>query len=354
MAENKSLQRRLRRLVLKLAILLFTTLICLLLAEIGVRLMFPQFNPRAQLAFQVMPDHFALGPPLQTEWDAAPKGDFSVRVTFNQYGFRDTKDLHTATPADWFAVGDSFTLGFGVDEDKRYSNLLEQKWHATSLSNRVFNIGIPGNFLDYQRLVKYAQSRGATIHHLIVGVCMDNDLNDYHVTKSDWDSMREWDAGISTRDRVRRWLKSHSALYITASFVLESSPGPRHFLEKIGLAHDLVAIDAAHKTNLSPEVLASSRDELVRLTSLAPDTVVLIIPSRRLWLGDKQGEQQLHTTFVRMCRDAGLRVVDVKPVLENTPNPVDAYFAHDPHWNPRGHVLAAEELSKAISPAAQK
>ena len=341
-------KRRLRRLILKLAMVAVTSGLCLLLAELGVRILFPQFNPKAQLAFQAMPGHFALGPPLQTEWDMAPKGDFNVAVKFNQYGFRDAKDLRDATTNDWFAVGDSFTLGFGVDEDKRFSNLLEQKIQAAGGRARVFNIAIPGNFIDYQRLVKNAESKGAHIGRLIVGVCMDNDLEDYRGGQSDWELMPQWDAASSAKDKVRRWLKRHSAIYITASFVLEASPGPRKFLEKIGLANDLVALDRAHKSLLDETVLKTGRDELLKLAA-GHDTVVLIVPSRRLLLGgDEKTETQIHTTFVQMCRDAGLNVIDLKPVFEKDPHPLNFYFTHDPHWSPPGHEAAAAELLKAV------
>ena len=121
------------------SILALTISICLALAEFATRRLFPQFNPGAQLAFQVMPGHFALGPSLRTERHATPKGEFDVEVKFNQYGFRDVKDLRDATDGDWFVVGDSFTLGWGVDEDWRYSNVLEQKLRAVT--------GPPGTFL---------------------------------------------------------------------------------------------------------------------------------------------------------------------------------------------------------------
>lgn len=350
---NRS-SRRWRSVALKCAILGATTGICLLLAEVATRRLFPQFNPSAQLSFQVMPGPFALGPPLVTEWDMAPKGDFNVPVKFNQCGFRDVKDLRAATNADWFAVGDSFTLGFGVEEEKRFSNLLEQKFQAGGSPARVFNIAIPGNFLDYQRLVKHAQDRGAKISHLIIGVCMDNDLIDYRAGKSDWELMRQWDAAASAKAKFRKWLKAHSALYITTSFVLESSPGPRKFLEKIGLANDLVAMDAAHKTGFDEPTVKSSRDELVKLAAQAPDSLILIIPTRRLWIGDRQAEQKLNAAFVQMCRDAGLKVVDLEPVFEQDSAPLSCYFAHDPHWSPRGHEVAAAELFKTIQASQQK
>ena len=352
--EAKPRSRRLRRFFLKLSIVTGTMVICLGLAEVAARMLFPQFNPNAQLSFRAMPGGFALGPPSMTEWDAAPKGDFNVLVKFNQYGFRDAKDLQRSTEADWFAVGDSFTLGFGVDEEKRYSDLLEQKLHAAGDPAHVYNIGIPGNFVDYQHLVTYARSRGAKIGHLIIGVCMDNDLLDYRNERSDWADMAEVEAHQSAKDRFRHWLKAHSALYITASFGLEASPRGRRLMEKIGAAKDLVALDAAYKNKLTDDELKTSRDELARLAAMSPDTLVLIIPSRRIWLADKQTEERVHDRFVQLCRDAGLKVVDPKPLFEKDPAPLSFYFEHDPHWTPRGHEIAAQLLAETIHPSPAK
>jgi hypothetical protein len=227
--------------------------------------------------------------------------------------------------------------------------LLNEKLKAAGDKIRVFNVGIPGNFLDYQRLVNYAKSRGAKINHLIVGVCMDNDLEDYSTGKSDWELMPQWDAALSTKDKIRHWLKAHSALYITASFALQASSTTRRWMEKIGLANDLVAMDANRRSRLDEAVLKTGRDELVKLAAQSPDTLIVICPTRRLWLGrNAQTEAQINAAFVQMCRDAGLTVVEPNSVFDKDPNPLSFYFEHDPHWNPRGHEAAAEELFKAI------
>jgi len=343
----KTLARRLRNLAVNFLVLFITLCLCLLMGELVACWRFPQFNPKAQFRLQVMPGPFAICPPLHTLWHGSPKGDFNVPMTFNRYGFRDAKDVRDAKDGDWFAVGDSFTLGFGVEEDKRYSSLLEKKLQAAGSPSRVFNIGIPGNFIDYQRLVKYAESNGAKIQHLTVGVCMDNDLENYSAGKSDWELVPLSEATLSAKEKIRRWLQRHSTLYITVSYLIESNPKGCAFMQKIGWAKDLVAWDAAIKSQFDETVLKTSRDELVKLCS-GRDAVVLIIPSRRLWLGNGQVDEKIHTTFVQMCRDAGLTVADVKPVLEKDPEPLSFYFKHDQHWNERGQAAGAEELFKAI------
>src|SRR5437016_2003900 len=167
-------QRVFKRLVGKLALLSMTTGICLLLLEFIVRTCFPFFNPRAQIPVYATKDNFFLGPISQQVRQATPKGDYNVRVSFNQYGFRDTKDLRDSSERDIFVVGDSFSMGWGVEENQRYSNLL-----ASKLARRVFNISIPEDIRGYSKLVKYAEKCGGTVRNLIIGVCLENDLRDY-------------------------------------------------------------------------------------------------------------------------------------------------------------------------------
>ena len=338
--------RRLRGFALNIFVLLATTCICLALGEFATRLLFPQFTPNAQLRFQVMPGGFALGPPGQAERHATPKGDFNVQVKFNQHGFRDVKDLRDATRSDWFVVGDSFTLGFGVDEDKRYSNMLEQKLHAAGNPANIYNIGIPGNLIDYERLVNYAEGQGAKINNLIIGVCMDNDLENYADGKSDWETMPYWK--ISTKEKIRSWFRTHSALYITTTFVIQRSSWSRRLMEKLGLASDINTAFDTGATQPDPAILKGGIAELLKLAA-GRNTVVLLIPTRRLWFGGtSQGDVITHEKFAQMCRDAGLNVVDPRPVFDKDPNPLSFYFAHDPHWSPRGNEIAAEELIKAV------
>ena len=315
--------------------------------EWGVRRFFPAFNPKAQVPFLRKPGGFALGPPLQTVRQATPKGDYDSLIHFNEDGFRDTKNLRDSRETDWFALGDSYTLGWGVEESERFSNRLEQNLATNGSPARVFNIAIPDNIIGYQRLLKYAESRGAKVRHLIVGICMENDLCDYTDGKSAWDLMPE--AGgpaTSKKEALRRWFKNHSALYIGLSFTLQKLPVMRRLLERTGVARDIEELSGKNEWNET--VLKTSRDELVKLVA-GRDALVLIIPSRHLWKGDNQAtELRVHEAFVRMARESGVNVVDVKSALEAQGDPLACYFKTDPHWNARGHAVGAAELWKAM------
>jgi hypothetical protein len=208
----------------------------------------------------------------------------------------------------------------------------------------VFNIAIPDNLIGYQRLLAYAESRGAKVRKLIVGICMENDLRDYRDGQGAWDVV-----DMPThfgKERMRTWFKSHSALYIAASFWLQRIPLTRKLMHKVGVARSIDELTGHN--DWDEMVLQTSRDQVVKLAA-GRQALILIIPTRNLWHGEyMQVERRIHEAFIQMLRQAGLEVVDAKPALEESGDPLGGYFTTDPHWNARGHAAAARALFKAL------
>ena len=341
---------KLRRVAVRVLLLGVTLFLCLAVLEWAVRRLFPYFRPSAQIPFHLVAKGMALGPAGQTVRIATPKGDYNLFIRFNEDGFRDGKNLREATAADWFALGDSYTMGWGVEEEERFSNRLEQAFKTNGVPARVFNIAIPDNIIGYGRLLHYAESRGAKVRQLIVGICMENDLCDYRDGQGAWDQVDL--PASSKKEGLRRWFKTHSALYIAASFGLQKIPLTRNLLHRVGIARSIDELTGHNEWNET--VLKTSRDELVKLVA-GRQAIVLIIPSRNLWQGDYIAtERRVHEAFVRMSREAGLNVLDLKPLLEAEGDPLSCYFKTDPHWNARGHAVAGRALFQAIRVRAQK
>lgn len=329
---------RLRGCVGKLVLLGVTTLVCALLLEVAVRILFPYYNPKNRIVYYANPDGVSLGPANATIHHGTPKGDFNLTIHFNQYGLRDTKDLKSSTTNDVFALGDSFTMGWGVPENERFSNVLEAK-----LKRPVFNVASPENILGYVKLLRYAEQNGAQVRHLVIGICMENDLRDYRDGKTSADFMKP---SGGAKFSLRLWLLKHSAAYTATTYVLQSSPAIRGLLERTGLAKSTQV--TLGKNVFSEDILQSSAAEVAKLAT-ARRAVVLIIPSRALWLGGNQEvEKQVHARFVELLQGHGLSVVDPKARLEATGEPLSYYFVSDPHWRANGHELAADELSKFL------
>jgi hypothetical protein len=291
-------RKRSRIWLARLILLTVSTVVGLLIVEFGIRKMLPVYDPTRQIVFVKNEFGVYTGQPNSDMVVKTPKGDYNVTVHFNRYGFRDEKDIKQAGPNDLFAVGDSFTFGSGIADGQRYSDVAER-----ALGVPIYNIAIPGDFIEYRDLVRYAESLGAHPHRLIVGVCMENDLMDYGAVQP----QAATTARLPVKEHVRAFMKTHSALYLALT-QLQGTFGS-HFFEKLGLAR---SVDELTRSNAySEEVLASSVAALLDVTR-GRDALVLLIPSRGLWSGkNREQELRIHQRFAELLQGAGLKVVDI-------------------------------------------
>lgn len=331
-----------RRRGIRSALAVAVTAAAVLLLEAAVRLVLPQFNPAVAPVFTTDPvSGVPLGPPLTTTRLRKNSGDYDVEVRFNRHGLRDARDIAEARAGDVVAVGDSFTMGWGVTEDQRFTAVLER-----SLGQRVFTLAIPTDIQGYGALLRFARAQGAQITRQVIGVCMENDLHAPDASGAqdvpDEPSMgREPGPGAT----AKAWLTAHSALYVAGGTALFQIPGGHWIAERTGLlagplGENLVPADR--------DVDAAARG-VVALTASATSTV-LVIPSRGLWLGpDRAGWARAHDRFVSALVSAGVDVLDLRPAFEADGHPLTFSFPRDGHWNAAGHALAGRLLAAHLS-----
>ena len=113
----------------------------LLIAEFAVRTIAPQPIGNALPMYE--PDSLC-GHRLKTGFSGRLRsGEFNVRVRINSRGFRGDEwcfeSLHRI-----LILGDSFTFGYGVEEDDTYSSVLERSLREENCGATVYNAGIPG------------------------------------------------------------------------------------------------------------------------------------------------------------------------------------------------------------------
>lgn len=262
-------------------------------------------------------------------------GDFDVSVHIGRYGFRDSKELKSSSDRDFFVVGDSYSFGWGVEERQRFSNILEKH-----LGIPFFNIAAPSSDLEtYGRLVDYAVENGARIRNLIIGVCMENDLDLYPERSETPDKNKPINNPFMDTQVFKEWLIFHSALYNFAAATTYHS----------GLLKKKMIEKTLDENFPNADVARSSASRILRLAG-DRKLVVLIIPSRGLWMGNnKKNESEVHETFVRELLARGLTVVDMKPIFEKIGDPLLFYFPNDAHWNAKGHIAAADALLAVLS-----
>jgi len=305
----------------------------------------PVYDPSGNVTFTMQDFGAPLAKPnfVGRQWKNT--GDYNVAIRINDLGFRDARDVSDAKKNDLVFVGDSFTFGWGVGESERFSNQLD-----AMLGIRTFNIAVPStNFAGYQKLVLYAEERGASIGHLVIGVCMENDLCNYerHARRS----TQHRDAGFSF-GRMFSTTKKGLAAYTSTYHALTSFVHRTAFLRKafirIGLVKDNFA--GMRTNDFDKAEIISSVNQLVELSSNY-DSTIIIIPSRGLWIGDNQRNERLvHDAFVERLRQHRLTVVDLRPVFEQCGEPLNYHFEYDGHWNPDGHEVAAKTIASRLVP----
>ena len=324
----------------KLGLLAVSSLVSLLILEVGIRVLMPTYDPAGKVEVHRNADGVPLYRPnfVGRQWKNT--GDYDVEIRINRVGFRDRKLVGNAGPDDLVVVGDSFSFGHGVAESERYSGLLEQ-----TLDYPIYNIAIPTNLDGYQKLVGYAESHGAKIGKLIVGVCMENDLLDYDPADNGH-STNQPAAGVSLLHRTKAFLTSHSAFYNAATSAIHQNRHLKQTAVRLGLIRPNIA--GMSRNRMDSSVIDSSVRKLVELAERC-DTTVVIIPSRGLWVGDNQAvERAVHEQFTSRLRQRLPHVVDLRPVFEEGGNPLQYHFAHDGHWNARGHKRVADVLATAL------
>ncbi len=286
------------------------------------RLFFPAFDPSGRFDLGHPVGSLTLGTPGTSARQVKNTGDYDVAVRLNRHGLRDDKDIAGAAPGDLVFVGDSFTWGWGVEAAERFSDRVQ------ALTGRhVFNLATPTDIAGYAALLDHAQSLGARIGEVVVAVCMENDLDG---PATDW----------------KGWLTERSAAYLLLTSMIHQTPALRALA--VGAGAIVPNFKGMGLNTYDARVIEASADRLQALSKRFP-TLVVLIPSRALWIGDNRAEEdRVHRALVAALTRLGIAVLDLRPLMEASGTPLAHHFANDGHWNARGHALAAEAIAKCL------
>ncbi len=315
----------------------------LLLLEGALRLLIPAFDPSGQIQLVAgNKERPILGAPNTERRQTKNTGDYDVKVRFNRYGLRDSKDLAGSDDTAWFVVGDSFSFGWGVEETARYSDVL-----ARILGQPIYNIAIPsGDLRTYAKMVNYAVHKGARVQRLLIGICMENDL---HAYTEDGELASRPDSSRRSVAILKNFLVTHSAVYVALTTLTHRYTPLRSIATKLGLL--VPNLEGMSRNYYSASIIEAAVRQLKPLVDSYRVTVILI-PSRGLWVGDNQDqEDQVHRAFLRALKKAGIDVLDLRPVFEIDGDPMKYHFRYDGHWNAAGHSHAAKALAGHLLPA---
>lgn len=315
--------------------------------EFAVRFTLPAFDPTGHLRFvKDERSGLALGRPGSVQRLIMNAGDYDVSIRFNEYGLRDPRDITSGTEEDDYVVGDSFTFGWGVEENERFSSQLQ-----ALTGRRTFNLAIPADFDGYAQLIRDAETRGAKIRRVILAVNMIDDILDYDAKAAKLKKVRNQNnpdgeaTGAIGLMNVKVFLLARSSLYFLVTSLVHRIGWLKEYLTRAGV---IIPIRTLLSGLPDARAINSAARKLVELDKRY-DLTVLIIPSRGLWVGDRRAKvDQAHRGFIERLREVGVKFVDLRPFMEQDGAPMSYHFVNDGHWRPRGHLAAAKALAGAL------
>ena len=297
---------------------------------------------------------------------------FDVSLRTNSYGARDHERPLKSSEFRALVLGDSFVEGFGVDQDKRLTDILEKE-----IGGAVLNFGSSGDVGPLEYRILYEHFASAFDHDaIIVMILPDNDFTDNWLPY--WRTMPE--------EEQRRYRPYYGACGTDACPIYPSNPpqspvaiyqpvsfGELSFLNKILLIWrhfswtwsvyksvlEIVSPPykypkdySGYRDPTSPQVKAAV-SSIIRIRELAGNRpmIVALIPLPRdvAALAATHHPLLVPKAFEDAAREHNFEFLDLAaPMLKRESNPAKWFLSCNGHWSPLGNRLAAEVLADKL------
>lgn len=346
------------------ALLVVSIAAALAVGELAVRLLRPQFvqgpDPINNPFWRY---DAALG------WSHRPgasgrfeREEFSHQVSINSAGWRDVERRPEKHPGRFrvAVLGDSFTWGHGVSDEKVFTRLMERLCEGIE----VLNFGLSASATDQQRLILRDHAAGYRPDLVLV-----------MITRNDFAALLQSREGSYPKPRFV--LEGQDTLRLTNVPVPEVSRAARwHYRirRRLGLLNmaesfiESLGVDGGDAGAASRATGGGGADALMRalLRAMAEESRAIgarfaagLVPSNAHTYLDPvpPAERRRHDIIRAIAREAGFPVLDLVPAFRAraidpvTGARVDLHYRKDQHWNEAGHAVAAVELSRLLQEA---
>ena len=339
-----------RALGANLLLLLISFVVCLVGAELALRLLRLGFNntplnPSATRHHQHPTNYAFQAYSLQNEW-----GGFEIQTDrFGNRSLKDLCDFPDAGPKRHLVMlGDSFVEGFQVSDADSMAGQLQQQLCGSGVA--VHNLGVSSyspvlsdiQLREYQQ--QHPQGSGLLDGGVVVHLLYDNDLDG----DRDYGSQLKPDANgefvvssetkLSPLERLAR--VSYLARLLRRAQLTMTELGRRQEIaaERPSSA---AAVDRCPRPAAALEptrrALSAIRD---RVAASGGRYVISAVPS------DPRKAPHLEPCFAQLAQELQVPYVPMAPELLRQPQAF--YFTHDMHLNPQGNRYAAQQLLQAL------
>ncbi len=252
--------------------------------------------------------------------------EFAVNYAVNSVGLRDDESSLQNPPV--IVLGDSFAMGWGVEQDETFSQRLEQLTGQTILNAGVSSFGT----VRQQKLLDQLPTAG--LQTLIIQYC-DNDMLEnqrYDASGNGLPIMSRSDyAQLVRSEQQKHYFPGKHTYHLLLRLVREDG--------------DILSHPAAPQVALSPQAEANLFLKLLQSTSVDLSEVQIIVLELNAY-------SENDNAFVAALRQAlaarpdshtQVEVLDVSAWLDQS-----HYYALDGHINVHGHERLARELAAKI------
>jgi lysophospholipase L1-like esterase len=355
-----------RNTVLKIVCLVISLTFAFGVAELAVRFFEPQ--EVAPIRFWFDPQLGDIPVPNQKGRKIKP-GVFDHTFSHNSLGFRGRNESRFEKHTDHriLFLGDSFTYGFGVNDDQTFAYLTEKQWLDKHLSVEVINAGVSGKGTDFDlklfQVLGYKFKPDLTVLCFTANDFIDNERGDYFSVSPDGE------ISPKTLNNSRGAFKT----------ILWHLPG-YNWLVSWSQAANLLKIAGIKWffNNTNPTVLKEggliitypvyeqgyANDENKRLTNIyvkhikktvnkvGSSLMIVYVPVSAEVEAYRNNRQISHdeTALTEIAKNHGEMTFSLTPALAASAEPLDKlYFVGDGHWTALGHAVVAQCLSDQIA-----
>ncbi|MBA4850070.1 SGNH/GDSL hydrolase family protein [Emticicia sp. BO119] len=364
--------------------------IALLIGEFAIRLFYPQVTSPVQFFYDEKLGGM-VPVPNQTGFKNYP-GVYYYEYKNNDIGMRDNRKVsdYKKYPYKILCLGDSFTYGWGVNDNETFARILEKKINKDSVA--VLNAGVSGAGTDYA--LRFFQVRGKELSpNTVIYFYFDNDINDnkanaYFHIENDTIKLNEQNSYATinalkknklVQNKIYNWLSSNSQLFGLIRYnvglmwnkkVSEANkasetnsesktnsklPDNRGIDTTRNTAKQEKTDPAKQKSQLLPEDPLYHTYKYLSALEIATkkqgvNFFVFYIPAHTsLEEYQKSGTIGVENALNNYCRQNQIKFFSFSNEIEKVKNPIESlYLPVDYHWNKKGHSLAGNYLYQTL------
>lgn len=372
---------KIKEFIISLSFLFFTLLFFFVVTEIVVRFAFPT----NELFSAAGTDPAVFQQSTLIPWTLKPNAtahfvalDFDTEVTINSLGLRD-KNRTMEKDNDTYRiliVGDSFTYGFGVNNNESYPAVLESllNGQASDTKFEVWNAGFASGYTE-DTFYLYLREVGVQFNPdmIIVGLYVENDILDFLKNSYVFD-----DAGKLTRitsdfyhvenGKLRRMdttemSSAERAFFFAKKLFLRYSRAYSYFYNIFStmLAKENNPIFDNEYSDVIEENFEKTKYYLGQIKELSVQNnitfAIILLPGKissdELWenylsKNPKSVRDKPEKILLSYCQEINVTCLNLWSYFTDSTDGEKYYFEHDAHWSKEGNQKGAEIIYELL------